>query len=663
MSVEASYQGEQKVSTCTHWRSLFLYAALFLLPTGVSLKAQRVEPDGIRGARRPHSELPSGNTSHAAGVVDAYFDAYWKRSGVSPAPVIDDAAFLRRASLALHGVPASAENVRRFLSDRAHDKRTALVDTLLVHSRYADYWGFRLRSWITEMREMLGQSTNLATLYFYTREAMAENRSWSEIATDLIAREGEVTYRGYTNFSLYFDCEANEVAEAASRLFLGVNLSCAQCHDHPHVKEFSQESYWGFAAYFAKIYIGFGKGSYEKRFPDMPRNPVGISSLPGGDWSVDGVWGDDRGVLEDLKREVKLPDPDNPRTMQPIPLGGEVIENADLQEATRRYQLVAWLTNGANPYFARAVVNRFWSELTGLGFVDKVDGFAPQTAVRHRELLDELARGFNEHQQDLKWLIRTIVLSRIFQLEGPRETPPPEAPSRETPSRETPSPETPSPETPSPETPSPETWATLPRRPLNADQWHDSILRVTGEEARLYSLAGEIDALLEEEHRQRVLAYENAVALTTAIEEQGAGTDGRNAGDATTLERASAKDKDDSSERKNLDELRAQYKAIGNRLRQTRGVLRTAVSPTNEALLMMNGELVATSLREGLAPVQIANLPSAEERLDTLYLTTLGRLPVEAECRRLQEAVREPTPETIADLMWALLQSTEFLTY
>jgi hypothetical protein len=613
-----------------HLRGRNVAATLWFLVVvmGSSLEAQRVEPKGIRGARRPHAELPPGNTSHAAAIVDDYFDAYWKQAGVTPAPLVDDATFLRRASLALHGVPATADEVTRFLADDTPKKRSALVDSLLTRSRYADYWGFRLRSWITEMREMLGQSTNIATLYFYTREAMAENRSWSRIAKELLATEGEITYRGYANFALYFDCEANEVAEAASRLFLGVNLSCAQCHDHPHVDALTQESYWGFAAYFAKISIGVEKSSYEKRFPDIPRNPAGISTLPGGDWSVDGIWGDDRAILDNAKREVKFPDPKNPRVMKPTPLGGAPVGNADEQKASRRFQLVAWMTSRENLYFARAAVNRFWNELTGLGFVDAVDGFTPEISARHRELLDNLAWGFNANRHDVKWLLRTVVLSRIFQQEY-----------REDPQGR-------------------ETWAGLFRRPLNSDQWHDSVLRATGEGERIYNVAEEIAVALEEEHRQRVRLHEKRVLLTVAAGEENTSTD-KDESDAVQ----SAHDDADSPERKRWAELRKQYDEIGRRLRETRKVLRMQKSPTNEALLLMNGELVATSLREGLASYQIAKLLTPRERLDRLYLATLGRLPSETERGRLLDEVREPNPKKIADVLWALLQSTEFLTY
>ncbi len=596
-------------------RSLRLQIAaglLFSLVAGRgTLDAQRVEPEGIRGARRPHAELPLGRTDHAAAVVDEYFESYWQSRGVSPASVVDDATYLRRVSLALHGAPAPPDDVVRFEKDESPTKRAAIVDSLLTHSRYADYWGFRLRSWITEMRQMLGQSTNLATLYFYTREAMALNHSWSRIATDLLARDGEVTYRGYSNFSLYFDCEPNEVAEAASRLFLGVNLSCAQCHDHPHVEELSQESYWGFAAYFAKIYIGFGKPTYEKRFPELPRNPAGISTLPGGDWSVDGIWGDDRGILEDAKREVKFPDPANPRTMKPRPLGGDDVDNADAQELSRREQLAAWLTRDENPYFARAAVNRFWTELTGFGFVDAVDGFTPQGAVRHPKLLDELARQFNANQHDIKWLLRTILLSRVFQ----------QSESSDSNVRET--------------------WIGWVRRPLNSDQWHDSVLRVTGEDARIYEIADHIAELLDTEHAQRILVH----------------------ADPSLLKKEKVQAAENAREDTKLSELRAQYDEIGKRLRRIRESLRIERSPTNEALLWMNGELVAASLRHGLAPGEIAKLATARKRLDRVYLSTLGRLPTNAERSKLIGAVEEPSAERAADVMWALLQSTEFLTY
>ena len=104
----------------THNRRRLIATGLLMafLATGGALEAQRREPRDIRGARRPHAELPLGKTNHAARVVDDYFDAYWQGLGVTPAPRVDDATFLRRVSLVLHGVPASAGEVARFLPNR-----------------------------------------------------------------------------------------------------------------------------------------------------------------------------------------------------------------------------------------------------------------------------------------------------------------------------------------------------------------------------------------------------------------------------------------------------------------------------------------------------------------------------------------------------------------
>ena len=110
--------------------------------------------------------------------------------------------------------PPTASEVLEFLDVDSPDKREGKVEELLTRSRYADYWGFRFRDWVTQIRQVKGQSTNLVTLYYYGRQAMAENRSWSRIASDLLATDGDVSQHGWANFALYFDTEPNEVADA-----------------------------------------------------------------------------------------------------------------------------------------------------------------------------------------------------------------------------------------------------------------------------------------------------------------------------------------------------------------------------------------------------------------------------------------------------------------
>ena len=172
---------------------------------------------------------------------------------------MDDSTFLRRASLALNGIQPTADEVRAFINDASSQKRLHKVDELLRRSRYADYWAFRLRQWVRELREVKGQGMDSKTLYFYAREAMGENRSWARIASDLINSQGNIKYDGSANFAVQLSGEPAELGEGTARMFLGVNIACAQCHDHPYVDEWERMSYWRFASYFARMEVkGFG---------------------------------------------------------------------------------------------------------------------------------------------------------------------------------------------------------------------------------------------------------------------------------------------------------------------------------------------------------------------------------------------------------------------
>ena len=222
-------------------KSARLVTVLFVCCLTAPLAAADAPPPAVM----PHQQLPSGGIEHSATTIDRYFTELWNQQKLGPIGIIGDAAFLRRVSLALNGTPATAAEVRAFLADNSANKRQAKVNQLLSRSHYADYWGFRLRDWITALREVKGQGTNLTTLYQYGRQAMAENRSWARIATDLIATQGNIAIDGRANFGVYFDGEPNEYADAITRLFLGRNLACAQCHDHPYISDWKQEHYWG----------------------------------------------------------------------------------------------------------------------------------------------------------------------------------------------------------------------------------------------------------------------------------------------------------------------------------------------------------------------------------------------------------------------------------
>lgn len=593
------------------------------LLTDLSVSAGPRGKADLAPARRPHDGLPPGHIDHAARTVDQHLSAYWTREGVIPAPRIDDAKFLRRVSLALNGIAPTASEVLEFLDVDSPDKREGKVEELLTRSRYADYWGFRFRDWVTQIRQVKGQSTNLVTLYYYGRQAMAENRSWSRIASDLLATDGDVSQHGWANFALYFDTEPNEVADAASRMFLGTNLACAQCHDDPYVEQWKQESYWGMAAFFARTKIRMPKGTsdeYYDRFSLAPRPPTSVSTLPGGDAAIDGMWGDVRAWVESDKGEAKIPGTEDSQIIMPTPLGGVTITDADEKSETRRDQFVSWIVDPNNVLFSRAMVNRMWLELTGLGFVDSFDGFSPLTDVRHEELLNVIAQEFATRDYDLKWLMRTIVLSQLFQLE------------HRTDSNVS------------------ETWHAVPPRLLNGDQWLDSVVRVTGEEKRVYALADELIPLLEKEHADRVAGI---VPWDPRSEQT----------DASKVARPHQEPVVQSSEQLRLATLRKEYAEIGNRVAHLRERARLPMSPTAEALMTMNGEIVASSLERGTVAAEITKLLRPRDRIEAAFVAVLNRRPSDNESKLFLELVAADSGTGIDDLLWTLLQATEFQTY
>ena len=594
----------------------------FLVTDSVAWGGPRGKAD-VAPARRPHDGLPPGHTDHAADQVNDYLSVLWARESVNPAPRIDDATFLRRSSLALNGIAPTSDEVRAFLSDESPDRRSRKVDELLSRSRYADYWGFRFRDWVTQIREVKGQSTNLVTLYYYGRQAMAENRSWAEIAKDLLATDGDVSQDGWANFALYFDTEPNEVADAASRMFLGTNIACAQCHDDPYVDEWKQESYWGMAAFFARAKIRMPKGTadeYYDRFALRLRPPTSVSTLPGGDAAIDGAWGDVRAWVQAEEGDVKIPGGDETQVIMPTPLGGDTIVDADGKQETRRSQFVSWIVDPGNKLFARAAVNRLWLELTGLGFVDSFDGFSPRNSVRHEELLDVIAQGFAEHDYDLKWLMRTIVLSQMFQLGHGSDSG------------------------------ISETWHAMPPRQLNGDQWLDSVVRVTGEEQRVYALAADVASLLNREHEERVAG---AVPWDPRSEQT----------DQSKVPRPSQPKAELSPEEMRLQSLRQDYAQIGERVAHLRERARVPMSPSAEALMSMNGEIVAASLTRGTAVAGISNLASHGERVEAAFLAVLNRRPRDHEWQLFPDTAAADTTSDVEDLLWTLLQATEFRTY
>jgi hypothetical protein len=306
---------------------------------------------------------------------------------IVPAPLCRDDEFLRRVCLDLTGTLPPPERVREFVADKDPDKRDKLIEALLDSPQFVDYWTYRLGDLFrvnhTSMQKVRRTHSHLDWL----RLSIAANKPYDQIARERIAAQG---YGGPTShvFRIQDMNSPQEVMGEEMRVFGGVRLECAQCHNHPF-EAWSQDQFWGLAAFFGQMTVAGGEE--DALLIDFPAGEAG------------------RKTLRTLT---------HPRTKQPVKPTFLDGRPADCDPADLRMGLAKWMTAPDNPYFARAAVNRMWAYFFGRGIVDPVDDFRSTNPPTHPELLDELARYFKEQKYDLKALMRTIVRSRTYQLCG-----------------------------------------------------------------------------------------------------------------------------------------------------------------------------------------------------------------------------------------------------
>jgi hypothetical protein len=330
---------------------------------------------------------------HGNNFIDQLAAAKFREVGLVPSPVCDDATFLRRAFLDVTGTLPTVEEAAAFLDSGDPSKRQRLVDRLLgltgdpaqdVHGNdYAAFWALKWSDLIRSNSAAIGEQ-GMWALDNWLKESFRENKHFDQFVRELITAKGSTFSNGPAN---YYRIAGNpqDLTEATSQLFLGVRLQCAKCHHHPYEK-YSQSDYYGFAAFFARV---GSKGSQEF-----------------------GLFGGETVVLVRGEGEVGLPR--TGQVMKPTPLLGKpVAESAD-----RRQALADWLTAPDNRYFARNVVNRYVAYLLGRGLVEPVDDLRETNPPSNPALMDALAADFIKSGYDLKHLLRTILTSRLYQLDS-----------------------------------------------------------------------------------------------------------------------------------------------------------------------------------------------------------------------------------------------------
>ena len=313
----------------------------------------------------------------------------------------DDASFLRRVTLDLTGNIPTADEVITFLADKSVGKRTKLLDRLILGESFAAHWTERLNVMFLERLDE-GKVTQKEWDDFM-KETLHGKPLWDDMIRQMIEANGQGASRAAMKFLGKADHHA--MTEDIARLLLGMDLTCAKCHDHPSVNEWKQAHYWGLFAYLNqtkqatakkenKVYLVEGLSSKKVDFEsvfDLVKMSTG-PKLPAGE-------------------EVVIPQYEK----------GEEYDKpaADGLPAVPKFRprelLATDLTSKDNELFARNSVNRIWFLLMGRGLSHPLDEMHSKNPPSHPKLLDLLAREFVSHGFDLKWLIREIMLSEVYQ--------------------------------------------------------------------------------------------------------------------------------------------------------------------------------------------------------------------------------------------------------
>lgn len=308
--------------------------------------------------------------------IDKHVIAKWKHLGLPPSDTAADSTFLRRATLDIAGRLPTLEEAEAFLADDDPNKRANLIERLLDSPEYADFFA---QKWAAILRNKVEPNISRGgnfRFHDWIRQSLLRNKPYDRFVREIITASGDVRRNPRVNWHRQVPT-MNEKVEDTAQVFLGLRIQCARCHHHPFEK-WSQQDYWGLAAFFANVKA---KDAYRV-----------VAS---------------RGVAQAR----------HPKTQQMVPatpLDGEPLTLTPDLDA--RHQLAEWMTDKSNPFFAKAVVNRYWKHFFSIGLVDPEDDMRATNPPSNPELLDALAKDFVDSGFDLKHLVRTICNSSTYQL-------------------------------------------------------------------------------------------------------------------------------------------------------------------------------------------------------------------------------------------------------
>lgn len=325
--------------------------------------------------------LAVGNLPPARNFIDQRVFGKLTSLGIPPSPLCDDATFVRRVFIDITGQLPTASQAREFIEDKDPAKRDKLIDFLLDSPGYGDYFAGK---WTMVLRNRRLPNNQAASFRFhdFVRRAFQENVPYDQFVRSVLAASGDVDTNPAVSWYTQVDNAAAQLEDTA-QLFLGLRIQCARCHHHPF-ERWSQDDYYSFEAFFSQV--------------GLKPSRRGLQN----------------GYVFHRGGEASSRNPRSQQLLRPAGLGGEPLEVPSYEDPRQR--LVDWMAAPDNPFFARALVNRYWKHFFGRGIVDPEDDMRVTNPPSNPELLDALAQSLIDSKFDLKQLVRTICRSSAYQL-------------------------------------------------------------------------------------------------------------------------------------------------------------------------------------------------------------------------------------------------------
>jgi len=329
--------------------------------------------------------VPLGAPVETLPPVSNYLDdlvfAKLKTIGIPPSGMCDDGTFIRRATLDITGRLPTAEEMKDFLASKEAGKRAQLVDRLLDSPEYAEYFANKWSSLLRNQRTQPTYARGSYLFWSWIRDSIADNKPFDQFSREIVAASGNLDQHPPVAWYRQVK-EPKTQMEDVAQLFLGTRMQCAQCHHHPFEK-WSQQDYYGFAAFFANV----NRKAATAKDEEIIFNKRGTAQMT------------------------------NIRTKQPVmptSLGSEALKLRPEQDP--RLALADWMSRKDNPFFAHTLVNRYWKHFFNRGLVEPEDDMRETNPPVNPELLSAMAAEFVKSGYDLKALVRSITTSTTYQL-------------------------------------------------------------------------------------------------------------------------------------------------------------------------------------------------------------------------------------------------------